>query len=320
MMSGAACFAGFRFLANGCSWYETNHLGGCLRLSSPRPQCSAAADTNTQRHLRQAEGRSTPEHTLAVLMPYRGAGRVGDLHSLCSRLPAHLEAIGVQYRLFLLNQVDALPFNRGALVNAAVRLMGETDGLVLQRSGMPPPVFDYLAIHDIDRFPVRNGRGGRVACDNATAEYYSFPHPSPRVLHPSSFAGGVLVLQRAHFEAVNGFSNEYWGWGEEDNDLFLRLRWCGWAPRHGQQLESCMEHRDCRLCARQKRAVDPRRLQLHRERVGAQLARPSRHMDAAFDGLHTANFTALRRTTRRCGVGESVHVIDVALERADEIV
>lgn len=310
----AAVAGGFKILANGCSWYETNHLGGCLRLASPRPECLESARRAPAARGGGDGGESGRErHSLAVIMPYRGAGGVDDLRELCANLPAHLTRLGIRHRLYLVRQVDERPFNRGALVNAAVRLLAQ---------GQPGPTprfeFDYLAVHDIDRLPVLGGgdtHGGRAsACSNATAEYYSFPLVSPRVMHPLSLAGGVLVLQRSQFESVRGFSNEYWGWGEEDNDLFLRLRWCGWAPRHGPQLDTCMEHRDCRLCARQKRTLDPVELRAHERRAREQLEQPARHLDPAYDGLFTVNFTLRGRSRRRCG-HHTVHVLSVELHR-----
>lgn len=36
--------------------------------------------------------------------------------------------------------------------------------------------------------------------------------------------GGVTCLSTADFVAINGFSNKFWGWGGEDDDLFNRLR------------------------------------------------------------------------------------------------
>jgi len=35
--------------------------------------------------------------------------------------------------------------------------------------------------------------------------------------------GGAGSFSREHFELINGFSNKFWGWGGEDDDLYNRL-------------------------------------------------------------------------------------------------
>ena len=35
--------------------------------------------------------------------------------------------------------------------------------------------------------------------------------------------GGVSAMSVHHFRLVNGFSNQYWGWGGEDDDMSKRL-------------------------------------------------------------------------------------------------
>ena len=38
-----------------------------------------------------------------------------------------------------------------------------------------------------------------------------------------TYFGGVTIFPIDAFKKVNGYSNEYWGWGFEDDDLLLHL-------------------------------------------------------------------------------------------------
>lgn len=76
-------------------------------------------------------------------------------------------------------------------------------------------------MHDVDLLP------------NNPALDYSYPAAGPRHLaspefhpryHYEKFIGGILLLTKENFEAVDGLSNKYWGWGMEDDELFVRLR------------------------------------------------------------------------------------------------
>lgn len=41
----------------------------------------------------------------------------------------------------------------------------------------------------------------------------------------STIFGGVSAITREHFERLNGFSNSFWGWGGEDDDMSNRIRY-----------------------------------------------------------------------------------------------
>ena len=217
-------------------------------------------------------------------------------------------------------QVDALPFNRAALANAGFEPPPRRLGA---RARLDRRADDYVAVQDVDRWPVdaSEGGGGNRTCAAAVADYYSHPAEAPRVLHPSSYTGGVLLVRAAQYEAVNGFSNRFWGWGHEDNEMFGRLRWCGLTPRHGALLDDCMVHRDCSECARAKPQSTSAALLLETRNIAlAQVAlrRPREAMRA--DGLSTLNFSlvgAPRQLAGGCG-GHTLHIVDVALRRAAE--
>ncbi len=44
------------------------------------------------------------------------------------------------------------------------------------------------------------------------------------------FLGGVTLFNRAHLEAMNGASNDFEGWGGEDDDLYARVRYAHYWP------------------------------------------------------------------------------------------
>merc|ERR1712038_49886 len=38
-----------------------------------------------------------------------------------------------------------------------------------------------------------------------------------------NYYGGVVAMTVQHFKQVNGFSNRFWGWGGEDDDMANRI-------------------------------------------------------------------------------------------------
>lgn len=40
---------------------------------------------------------------------------------------------------------------------------------------------------------------------------------------PIGYFGGAFAVSTKDFRLVNGFSNAYWGWGKEDEDIFWRF-------------------------------------------------------------------------------------------------
>ena len=47
------------------------------------------------------------------------------------------------------------------------------------------------------------------------------PKPCRRAC--SEIFGGVIAMTPVQFRLVNGFSNQYWGWGGEDDDMYKRI-------------------------------------------------------------------------------------------------
>lgn len=142
---------------------------------------------------------------LAVLVPFRD--RFDELLQFGPHMKAFLDKQSVPHHIFILNQVDRYRFNRASLINVGF-LYTKTD-------------YDYIAMHDVDLLPLN------------PKLRYDYPrngpfHVAAPELHPKyhykTFVGGILLVKREHFEAMNGMSNRYWGWGLEDDEFYVRIK------------------------------------------------------------------------------------------------
>ncbi|CAG2122934.1 unnamed protein product, partial [Medioppia subpectinata] len=78
-----------------------------------------------------------------------------------------------------------------------------------------------MAMHDIDLLPLNPDLSYRFPSDGPF--HVSAPNLHPKY-HYKTFVGGILVISGQHFERVNGMSNNYWGWGLEDDEFYVRLK------------------------------------------------------------------------------------------------
>jgi hypothetical protein len=108
-------------------------------------------------------------------------------------------------RVFVIEQAGSKSFNRAKLIN--------TGYLAFNRE------FDYFAAHDVDMIPEEaNYEHSEFPCHLATmAEQFGYTMPYP------DYFGGVTLFPKDKFEMVNGFSNNFWGWGGEDDEIRRRF-------------------------------------------------------------------------------------------------
>ena len=152
-------------------------------------------------------------HKLGICIPYRN--REEHLKKLVSSLGDFLEKKGIDYHFYVAHQVDDKLFNRGSMKNIAA-LEAFKDGC------------DYIAWHDVDMIPNDD------TCD------YSYPENNP--IHIATklskysysmgyeeYFGGVVLFNKEQVEKTNGYSNNYWDWGQEDDDLLWRCKFEGFT-------------------------------------------------------------------------------------------
>lgn len=148
-----------------------------------------------------------PRWKVAIIIPFRH--RENHLKYWLHYLHPILRRQRIDYGIYIINQLGEDTFNRAKLLN-----VGYTEAL-------KDAEYDCFIFSDVDLIPMddRNlyhcydqPRHFAIAMDK-----FGFRLPY------AGYFGGVSGLSKKQFLKINGFPNEYWGWGGEDDDIYNRI-------------------------------------------------------------------------------------------------
>lgn len=142
------------------------------------------------------------DNKLGVIVPYRN--REKHLTIFRKHITDYLNKNNINFELIVVEQSDGNPFNRGKLLN-----IGFIEAKKLE--------CNYVVFHDVDMLPMDVDYSYSISPTHLATNFDS----DSNVVFDSYF-GGVTLFPTHLFEKVNGYPNEYWGWGFEDDALFKR--------------------------------------------------------------------------------------------------
>jgi len=208
---------------------------------------------------------------LFVVIPYRATNqpeRTEQLGIFLDVMPRLLP----EARFLVVEQCDDEKFNKGMLLNAGV--------CELQ---MDPE--DTVCLHDLDLIPeglivkeytrtlrINTARHIGNAAIVGLQRYKHNKKPG------SGCFGGVCLMHASYFIRVNGFPNDFWAWGGEDDVLGLRVSRC--------TLPSIRIERSVGIL------LDLENIMSYREKM--QQLKATKGMAHAFGGLELLHFLAVR--------------------------
>lgn len=151
---------------------------------------------------------------VAIIVPFRDLHieqkRSAHLKLFLEYMTEYMRSLHVKFSVYIIEQSDdGKKFNRGKLLNIGFDI-ARKDG------------YNTFIFHDVDLLPSLQ-LGPSYRC-----------HPTRGPLHIArvwnryndnkDYFGGVVSFTTEQFEALNGYPNNYWGWGGEDDELMNRMK------------------------------------------------------------------------------------------------
>ena len=139
-----------------------------------------------------------------ILIPYRK--RKEHLkYFIENTVPKLIEKVN-NLEILIVKQCNGKKFNRGKLMNVGYKYYDNSN--------------NFYITQDVDINPIHN---------SSLIQYNRNVGNSILRIFSSKFdtLGGIVKFKGSSFEKINGFTNNYWGWGLEDRNLRNRARHYG---------------------------------------------------------------------------------------------
>lgn len=144
---------------------------------------------------------------LGIIVPYRN--RFVHLKKFKKSIIDYLDSNSYEnYVVIIVEQDDARLFNRGMLLNIGFK-EAEKQGC------------DYVVFHDVDMLPIYVNYSYHSKPLHLATNFVLDDDEKERTIFDEYF-GGVTMFPVDTFKKIDGYSNKYWGWGYEDDDLRFR--------------------------------------------------------------------------------------------------
>lgn len=160
----------------------------------------------------QFGGRAIPQlckalQKIAIIIPYRN--REPHLKTWLHYMHPFLQKQQGEYGVYVVEQIEMSTFNRAKLMN-----VGFTEA---------SKDYDYncFIFSDVDIIPMDERNLYRCS-QNPKHMANSLDKHNFRLFYETAF-GGIVAFTKEQFLKVNGFSNLFWGWGGEDDELYNRV-------------------------------------------------------------------------------------------------
>ena len=162
------------------------------------------------KNLNLTNKRLVKNKSFVIIIPYRDDDkhvRKKHLETFITKIPKLFNNFSNDFKILIVEQYNKKNrFNRGVLLNIGFEICKDS--------------FDYFIFHDIDLIP-----------DNDLIPYYTiYPFRPIHLarLHTKysvggKYFGGVNSFNKKDFIKINGYPNNYWGWGGEDDELYDRV-------------------------------------------------------------------------------------------------
>ncbi len=164
--------------------------------------------------------KSLKKNKVAIIVPFReciGQKRSEQLRQFVPYMSNMLsKSSDVTFCIYIIEQSnDCRKFNRGKLLNIGYNI-AKKDGC------------NNFVFHDVDLIPSED-----------LLKYYTNIPEENRPVHIAKiwnrysgdkYFGGIVAFSGEQFEKLNGFPNNFWGWGGEDDELRKRVDELNFKP------------------------------------------------------------------------------------------